>query len=234
MRRVWTAALVAAATLMAGRSSADPCLTSRPSPQCATFFVTELGYSFRLTPPLRSESFTAVGDSIISSYESRVGGRHLLRSELGVMYNLNPRYAVGFTHYLGWDVGHVLFGGVKLRARRWLSDRSSIDVSGGVILWSSEGDQIEQPSFIGGASMNFSPWQSVDLTVTSMSTQPFDYTFYDAGGVPYRGYSPRHRALGVHLGHTIASKPGLVLNGVALITAGVVVGVIIGSLANSN
>lgn len=236
MRCAWIAALAVTltVTLMPGRASADPCLASRRSPHCSSFYVTEFGYAFKLTSPLRNEYFTAVGDSITSAYEYRVAGRHLLHSELGLMYNLGPDYAVGFSHVLGWDAGHILFGGVKLRARRWLSDQSSIDVSGGAILWSSEGDLIEQPSFIGSASMSFSHWQRVDLIVTSMSTRPFEYIYYDTGGVPTRSFSPRNRELGVHLGHTLGAKPGLVLNGVALVTSAIVVGVIIGSLANSN
>lgn len=214
--------------------SADPCLTSRPSPQCSSFFVTELGYAFKFTEPLRRKSFTAVGDSITSAYESRIAGRHLLHSELGVMYNIGRKYALGFTHFTGWDVGGDIFGGVKLRARRWLGERASVDVSAGALLWSTADASINRPSFIGSASWNFSNWQSVELTVTSTSTKNSEFVYFDVGGVPYRSFSPAQREVGVYLGHKLASKPGLVMNGVALVTTGVVVGIIIAALAHSN
>ena len=235
MKRYWNAmGIVLAMTMPCARLLAAPCLSSRASPQCSSFYVTEFGYAFKLTSPLRREYYTAVGDSITSASDYALAGRHLLFSELGVMYNINPDYAVGFTHFIGWDAGHSFFGGAKLRARRWLNEKASIDVSGGAVVWRSEDESVNRPSFIGGASVNFSDWQGVDLTITSTSTKPSEYIYYETGGVATRSFSPRQRELGVYLGHRLASKPGLVMNGVALVTAGVVVAVIIAVLSNSN
>lgn len=238
MKRYWIPlGLVLAAMMPGARTSADPCLTARPSPQCRTCFVTEFGYDFKVTSPLQRESFTSIGDSITSAFADPISGRHLLSSDLGVMYNINADYAVGFTHFIGWDAGHTLFGGVKLRGRKWLNEKSSIDLSGGALLWSVEGQSFSHPSFIGSASWNLSSWQSVDLTITSRATQPWEYSYVDSlGGVAvlHRNFSPRRHELAVYLGHKLASKPGLVVNGAALLTTGVVLGIVLAILANGN
>lgn len=238
MKRSWIAmGMVLAMTMPCAWLSADPCLTARPSPQCRACFVTEFGYDFKVTSPLKHRTFSSVGDSITSIYERPITGRHLIRSELGVMYNINPGYAVGFTHFIGWDAGHRLFGGVKLRGRKWLNANASVDVSGGALLWSAEGESFSNPGFIGSASWNLSSWQSVDLTITSMATAPWEYSYVDSIGgigVRYRTYSPRQREVAVYLGHKLASKPGLIVNGAALLTAGVVIGIFLALLSDSN
>jgi chromate transport protein ChrA len=38
--------------------------------------------------------------------------------------------------------------------------------------------------------------------------------------MPSRSFSPRRRNVGVYLGYKLSSKPGLVLNGVAVVTVG--------------
>jgi hypothetical protein len=231
---------VLAMTMPCARASADPCLTARPLPQCRACFVTEFGYDFKATAPLHRRTIFSIEDSISSTtsiYENPISGRHLISSELGVMYNITRDYAVGFTHFIGWDAGHSLFGGVKLRGRKWLNENSSIDVSGGALLWSAEGESFKQPGFIGNASWNLSRWQSVDLTITSRETTPWEYSYVDSlggVGVRYRTASPRQREVAVYLGHKLASKPGLVVNGAALLTTGVVVGIFLALLSDSN
>lgn len=237
MRRAGiTMGIIVVATVMpCGLLAADPCLTARPAPQCRACFVTEFGYDFKVTAPLKRRTFSAQGDSITATYENPISGRHLITSELGVMYNIGRDHAVGFTHFIGWDAGHRLFGGVKLRGRRWLSERSSVDVSAGALLWGIEGEGFEKPGFIAGASWNVSSWQSVDLTVTSMESKPWGYAYYDSMlSVAHRTYSPGQREVAVYLGHRIASKPGLVVNGAALLTTGVVLGIWLALLRDSN
>ncbi|NUO83441.1 hypothetical protein HUU05_25490 [candidate division KSB1 bacterium] len=210
-------ALVLFALLFFANSNlfAQPSLTARPLPHCRSFFITEFGYGYKATSPLKQRTFNTIGDSIWY-YEYRMTGRHLLSSELGLMYNLNADYGLGFTHFFGWDVGHHLHGGVKLRVRKWLSEKASIDVSGGVLLWGAE-SEFEYPSFIGGASLNFSDWESLNLTVTTLQTKSFDYTYFsNYEGVRYGSFTLPQRDIGVYLGYKLSSKPGLAFNAAAL------------------
>jgi hypothetical protein len=163
-----------------------------------------------------------VGDSVTYAYEWEVTGRHYLTSELGYMRNLNAQYGLGFTHFTGWDVGHSLRGGLKLRLRRWLNPKTSLDLSGGAFLWGIDDSEFKQPAFIGGASVAFSEWESVNLMVEFLETQPYDYTYDYGNGIPERNYSPRQRNVGVYLGYKLSSKPGLVFNGIAVAAVGFV------------
>jgi hypothetical protein len=201
---------------------AQPCLTAKPAPACRSCFITEFGYGYKLTSPLKSASISWVGDSVTYAYEPEVTGRHYLTSELGYMRNLNSQYSLGFTHFTRWDIGHNLRGGMKLRVRRWLNQKTSVDLSGGMILWGIEDSDLKRSAFIGGASVNFSDWEAVNVQIEVLETQPYDYSYSDFNGVQSRSFSPRRRNVGVYLSYKLSSKPGLVLNGVALVTFGVV------------
>lgn len=204
------------------------CLTAKPLPHCRTFFITEFGYGYKPASPLFRRSYNTVGDSTWV-YEYQMTGRHLLSSELGLMHNLNADYGLGFTHFFGWDVGHHLHGGVKLRLRKWLNEKASFEISGGTLLWGAEGE-FEYPSFVGGASLNFNEWESLHLTVMNLRTPSYDYAYPDYDGKLYRNFSPSQRELGVYLGYKFGSKPGLVLNAAALATFAAVVVIVFSSL----
>lgn len=209
---------------------AQPCLSNKPLPYCRTFFITELGYSYKATSPLHRNSYTAINDTIAFSTTNPISGRHLLHSELGLMRNFNANFAVGASHFLAWDVGHNFHGGFKLRVRKWFNEKMSLDLSGGPLLWGAEGEYA-YPGFVGGASLNFSDWESVNVTVTQMKTKGYDYTF-DASyeGRRYRNYSPAEDELAVYLGYKFSSKPGLALNATALASFAFVVGVFLASV----
>ncbi len=209
---------------------AQPCLSNKPLPHCRTFFITELGYSYKATSPLIRKSYSSINDTISFSYSDAISGRHLLHSELGLMRNLNANFAVGASHFLAWDVGHNFHGGFKLRVRKWFNDKMSLDLSGGPLLWGAEGEYA-YPGFVGGASLNFSDWESINMTVTQMKTKGYDYTF-DANyeGRRYRNYSPAEDELAVYLGYKFSSKPGLALNAAALASVAVVVGVFLSTV----
>ncbi len=201
---------------------AQPCLTTKPAPACRSCFITEIGYSYKINPPLKKTTIEMVGDSVTYASEWEVTGRHYLTSELGYIYNFNTQYGLGLTHFAGWDVDHNLRGGLKLRMRKWLNPKTSLDLSGGAFLWGIDDDELKRPAFIGGASLNFSNWQAVNVLVEVLETKPYEYS-YDpgSGGMPYRSISPHQRNVGVYLGYKLSSKPGLVLNGAALATVGV-------------
>ena len=206
------------------------CLTAKPLPHCRTFFITEFGYGYKATSPLNRRTYTTLDDST-TFYEYRLTGRHLLSSELGVMHNLNANYGLGLTHFFGWDVGHHLHGGVKLRLRKWLSPKASFEISGGALLWGAEGE-FEYPSFVGTASLNFNAWESLNLTVVNLRTPAYDHSYPTYDGGTYRYFAPQQRDLGVYLGYKFGSKPGLVLNAAALTTTAVVAAILISALSD--
>jgi hypothetical protein len=185
---------------------AQPCLTAKPAPACRACFITEFGYGYKINPPLKRTFIEMAGGSVTYTYESEVTGRHYLTSELGYLYNLNAQYGLGFTHFTGWDVGHNLRGGLKLRLRRWLNPKTSLDLSGGAFLWGIDDDELQRSTFIGGASVNFSEWESVNLMIEFLQTQPYDYTYDYGDGIPQRSYSPQRRNVGVYLGYKLRRK----------------------------
>jgi hypothetical protein len=190
-------------------------ITAKPAPACRSCFITEFGVSYKITSPLKAKSVQIVGESVIYTNEWQVTGRHYLTSELGYIYNLNAKYSLGFTHFTGWDVGYNLRGGLKLRMRRWLNPKTSLDLSSGAILWGG-GSELERPAIIGGASLNFCDWAAVNVMIEFLETQPHDNSYTCNDGLLYRDFSPRRRNVGVYLGYKLCSKPGLVLNGIAL------------------
>jgi hypothetical protein len=187
---------------------AQPCLSLKPAPACRSSFITEFGYSYKITPHAKWERT----------------GHHYVTSELGYIYNLNAKYGLGFTHFTGWegdlaDWGgdHNLRGGLKLRLRKWLNPKTSFDLSGGKILWDIDHSDFKRSTFIGGASLNFSEWQAVNVLIEVLETKSYDYSDSYFNGV----HSPRRRNVSIYLGYKLSSKPGLALNGLTVATIGV-------------
>ena len=233
-RHVTCLGLVIVGLLTAASVFAGPCLTARPGPACRSCIIAEFGYGYELTPPLKIRSIGMVGDSVTFDFESQTMDRHLLTSELGYIYNLNAKYGLGFTHFTGWNVGENLRGGLKLRVRKWLTPKTSLDISGGAILWGMNRSQLKDPALIGGASVTFSEWESVNLLVEVVETQPHDYTFDYGDGILRRNISPRQRNVGVYLGYKLSSKPGLFFNAGAVATAVILTAVFLATVAGSN
>lgn len=214
--------------------SAQPCLSAKPAPDCRSFFITEFGYGYKVGSPLKQRHFSMIDDSITQIYEHEITGRHLLSSELGIMRNLDANYSLGATHFFGWDIGNHFHGGAKLRLRKWFSDKASLDLSAGALLWSTESSTFEYPGFVGGASLNFGDWESVNLTITALRTRSYQYSYRpDYEGAPnvlYREFTPAQRDLSVYLGYKFSSKPGLVFNAAALTATSVIVVLVLTAL----
>ena len=100
----------------------------KPLPECKMFFITEV----------------SVFQSLIQDYGD-VGAN----CELGLMYNLNKRSALGATFVLAWT-GNNGFG-IKVRYRRWLNSLFSVDFSPGLLLWSDK----KNPKFTGHVGLNY-------------------------------------------------------------------------------
>ena len=117
-----------------------PSLTWRGRPRAETrsFMITEFGLLARIDDyPYRG------GDSRVS-----------LSFDLGWMKNISENGAVGFSGYaLAGDPTSRL--GLRARYRRWLSRRTSIDVSPGVLLGGEDSAiEYDPPGFVLGATLN--------------------------------------------------------------------------------
>jgi hypothetical protein len=105
--------------------TARACFAGRPLPECTTFWITEVGYYHR-----------AFGGGSIQPVPPDFPGRLDLDNhfswELGRMSNRSLRSAVGGTILIGGGGSGLRFG-VKARYRRWLSERSALDLSAGAL-----------------------------------------------------------------------------------------------------
>jgi len=109
----------------AERLSAQTCYRGRPAPACKVFFVTEAGYTYKLTAGAEDDAV------------------HYVSGEIGAVTN-RGRFAFGGTAFFGGlggtgELGAALRGGVKGRVRRWLSPDAALDLSLGPML-SGDGD----------------------------------------------------------------------------------------------
>ncbi len=108
---------------------AQSCFRGQPPPACKSFWITELGYSYRLN----------------------AGGHdHYVTFELGYMSNQSERYALGGSLLAGFDEEFRI--GLKPRLRRWLGRSTSIEVSPGILL---AGGGARLPGFTGHVGVNF-------------------------------------------------------------------------------
>lgn len=111
------------------------CWRGQPAPKCRSFMIVESGLLVRLDDDRNDSRVSVVFD-------------------LGWMKNVSPKEAVGFTGYaMASDVSRL---GIRGRYRRWLSNRTSVDVSPGILL-GGEGGGIgtySPPGVVLGATFN--------------------------------------------------------------------------------
>lgn len=107
------------------------CFRGGPLPRCRAFWLVEMGWYQRVLGP--SVSITRHGEPPTGpSYRARASESYLAW-EVGGMVNRDARSAVGGTVLLGTDGEGEERVGVKGRYRRWLSPRTALDLSGGVL-----------------------------------------------------------------------------------------------------
>jgi hypothetical protein len=210
------AGLVFALLLPGASLFAGPSLHAKPLPEGRSFFITTFGYDYRITKPLTVSTTYLRYDSTTYTSTSQPSGRHWLSSELGIMHNINPNYALGFTGYLGWDVEKTLHGGLCLRGRRWLDHQKSVDVSAGALLLGTGSSDFDYPGFVGTASMNFNDWENVKLTVTALNVRVYPATTSET-------------EIGAFLGYQIGGKPGFVTTSALVLTTSVLFAIFVAS-----
>lgn len=114
------------------------CFRGRPLPRCRRYWVTEMGYSRRLT-----------------SSASRGGeGAWYVTAELGHAWNLDTRHALGGTLFFGFDDDGSRWG-LRPRVRRVITGGLAVELAPGVLLAGSDRVEPRFPGFSGQVSVDF-------------------------------------------------------------------------------
>lgn len=131
------------------------CFRGKPLPECCSFWITEVSLKYRI-----SRSW------IKSDNPDEEQAKTVLSADLGFMQNITPEYALGFSVYGGVDADKSRLG-IRGRYRRWLTRRTTLDISPGVLLFGGESGQFairsKYPGFVGSISIGYNDWISGGL-----------------------------------------------------------------------
>ncbi len=130
----------------------------KPLPACRTFPITEIGLNYRV------------------SSDQATDQQLYITSDLGFMRNLNPRYALGASNFVGFGDDSEFRGGLKPRMRRWFTNGTRIDVSPGILLWDSIW-RFSRPGFTGSVDLKFSKTVSAGLTMFFIRRSSYENKF---------------------------------------------------------
>jgi hypothetical protein len=223
MRRVLSVAVLLAAcvpraapaqgTVAAGASerAADLCVHPSWQRRCRSFFVTDFVPMIRVTP---DAAFTP-------------------STNVGWMYNLSGRSAVGVTGYLmmAFEDDPTIWMGFDARYRRWLGPQRSVGASIGVrLIELSEGVSEGTPT----ATIDWTPAKYVGLTVR---VEPLHVTemqgcYFGGGFGPPTGNfctKPRKTEWATYVGGRLQGVPGSIAS---VIAVSVIFGLIVASAGN--
>ena len=180
MKKLFTPALLMTLLLTSQSLHAKICFRGKPAPYCKMFLLTETGATVRG-----------------------------LSWELGGMYNLNKRSALGATFFVSTRVYDDLAAGFKFRYRHWLNSFNgfSIDISPGLVLWTQWPDPTfrKGPTFTGHVGFNYKDMIALMVQVY------------------VRRYRFQKNKVSFSLGLKFGSYAGIVL-GVASVIVGIVFG----------
>ena len=93
------------------------CFVGRPYPRCCDFWLVEIG----------------PGIAVASSANWLESGTTMLAADFGFMWNLDSRSGVGITLFGATD-SYRSRAGLHLRYRRWLSPKTALDLSPGLLV----------------------------------------------------------------------------------------------------
>ena len=151
--------------------------TPKPIAETKAFFLTDFSYMYRI--------------NTIDSWPFSTQERHYLNSELGFMVNVDTKWALGTNFNLELDLQDDFKTYVKLRARRWLKNKRSIDFAPGI--------NLDENTFLMSMDYNFNSW----LAITSKIEV---------------GHTIEGKKIPFQIGLKLRSKAGLVAHGAALAT----------------
>ena len=177
---------------------------STPLRERHIFPITEVGVNYRLSPSPTRTHIQIHGDKTYintNDYNSTV----YMTSDLGLMKNMSSRYSFGASHFLGFSLSEGEFrGGLRFRARRWLSGHSSIDLSPGLLLWETSED-FKFPGFTGSLDFKIEEWIALTLTFEFLRAKYDERTSYSN-----RYITKYENDVAVYFGIKSGSKGGLI------------------------
>ena len=170
-------------------------LCFRGKPECQNFLLTEFAVQGRIGG---NTNTVGVNDLIEKVYYTM---------DLGMMHNLNKRYALGGSLYMGVDArfgnGGFWAMGLKPRLRYWLNPNLGLDVSPGLLLTDSE-ESDKTPSFTGSLSLSYK--DLIALTTSFEVIRRDTYTY----NPPQPPLAHRSNLTSWYLGAKAESLPGIV------------------------
>ena len=190
-------------------------------PECRSFAVTDFQALIRLSPTPYQELRFFRYDTLEAVERHSLKGKVSLISDLGLMRNLNTHYAIGLSHIMAVNFGGEdgFYGGFKLRLRRWLNKKSSIEVSPGLLIWGRNiGGMFERPGLAGSIDFRWREAMGISLYVEYLQAKNWDST-----GGEFGSTERTDNDLGVYFGGRFGSIPGLIANGAGLASLGVAI-----------
>lgn len=191
------------------------CLAGRPLPACKTFWIVELQGSMPLAQSSREVDYGGGQPYPQESFDYEIAWN------LGHMVNVTPTLALGGLFTVGTGNSDALTG-IRLRARRWMSEAWSVEVGGGMLRTNASSSRFPG---VNGATADlrlnirdhgsfFVRWDGVDLPA-----QRYPETGYDDPGGFQQAFS---------VGADLGSTPALVGTGVLVLGYAVLLGVYLG------
>ncbi len=150
--------LLSAGTTSAGCGSF---FRGKPLESCRSFWVLESSFLGRS------------GDSDIRGKD----GSYQIGFELGHMRNVSANTSVGGSLYGGLNEEGVF--GIKGRYRHWFGQKTSLDISPGILLvGSSNKAEMRFPGFVGSVTFNYGDWVGVTLQMQALKYEKHDYLLH--------------------------------------------------------
>ncbi|HSG81151.1 MAG TPA: hypothetical protein VLC48_02790 [Gemmatimonadota bacterium] len=174
-----------------GAGAKGLCFEGRPGASCSSFLLTQARVQYRLSP--------ATADPT----------RWYLTADLGWMKNISQHDALGVSVFGGPEFGfeEVQYG-LRARYRRWLGERSGVDVSAGAVFGTTA--NIGEPGFSGAIDLNYSDLFLASFVLEYANTSVCALEEGWLNRVCGTSYKTR-----TYLGIGLGSKLGLVSYGIA-------------------
>lgn len=170
-------------------------LCFRGKPECQNFLLTEFAIQGR------------IGGSTKTSPEGNFSEKLNYSMDLGLMHNLNERFALGGSIYMSVDArfgnGGFWAMGVKPRLRYWINRDVGLDISPGLLLTDSE-ESDKTPSFTGSVSLSYKDLIALTTSFEVIRRDIYTYNF------PQPPLAHRSNLTSWYLGAKAESLPGIV------------------------
>ncbi len=189
---------------------AQPCLRPRPSSNCKMFLLIDYGFYTRLNSKPQN---TIISPDLVQHEDIEdLSYKFYYTSDVGLMKNMNTKYAFGVSHFIGLHSKGEVRGGMKLWGRRWFGPDTSIDFAPGFYFWNTE-SKVRKLGFMGSLHFNKGNVFGISvmyerLTLIPNNTSGTDIQIFEAS-----------RDTAFYLGAKFGSEIGALLHAVSAIVA---------------